>query len=294
MKTIRPHRRRGFTMVELLVVIGIILFLVTISITLIGNMISKARQAATAATIQKIDGLLNERLQAFARAFEDTDLSVSLNRMTQSLRANNIYVRSSKDPAVRILVRKDLFRENFPQVNGDSTKFPLLPSVPNDPAESSENLYWMLTQADVFGVAPVDASEFKTSEVKDTDGDGRLEFVDAWGNPLRFYRWPTRLLKPWGPNGPDGQPGTANGGPMGNGDDDRNGTANDLQEQGWPGSDDNALRSLAGLLMTGLPSLPPVGERDPLNEDPDDTLSRLTHSATPVPFYFNNWFNEAN
>ncbi|HWE38025.1 MAG TPA: prepilin-type N-terminal cleavage/methylation domain-containing protein [Isosphaeraceae bacterium] len=27
-------------------------------------------------------------------------------------------------------------------------------------------------------------------EVRDTDGDGLLEFVDAWGEPLQFYRWP--------------------------------------------------------------------------------------------------------
>ena len=26
--------------------------------------------------------------------------------------------------------------------------------------------------------------------LKDTDGDGLPEFVDAWGEPLRFYRWP--------------------------------------------------------------------------------------------------------
>jgi hypothetical protein len=28
-----------------------------------------------------------------------------------------------------------------------------------------------------------------------------LEFIDGWGNPLRFYRWPTRLVRPNGPGG---------------------------------------------------------------------------------------------
>lgn len=32
--------------------------------------------------------------------------------------------------------------------------------------------------------------DFNGQEVKDTDGDGLLEFVDAWGEPLQFYRWP--------------------------------------------------------------------------------------------------------
>lgn len=32
--------------------------------------------------------------------------------------------------------------------------------------------------------------EFTSREVQDTDGDGLLEFVDAWGEPLQYYRWP--------------------------------------------------------------------------------------------------------
>ena len=32
--------------------------------------------------------------------------------------------------------------------------------------------------------------DFSDREVKDTDGDGLPEFVDAWGQPLQFFRWP--------------------------------------------------------------------------------------------------------
>src|SRR5262249_30854885 len=32
--------------------------------------------------------------------------------------------------------------------------------------------------------------DFGPTEVKDTDGDGLMEFVDAWGEPLLFFRWP--------------------------------------------------------------------------------------------------------
>ena len=34
------------------------------------------------------------------------------------------------------------------------------------------------------------ADDFTDREVQDTDGDGLPEFVDAWGHPLQFYRWP--------------------------------------------------------------------------------------------------------
>ena len=32
--------------------------------------------------------------------------------------------------------------------------------------------------------------DFTDKEVHDTDGDGLPEFVDAWGQPLQFFRWP--------------------------------------------------------------------------------------------------------
>ncbi|MFO0956954.1 MAG: hypothetical protein U0800_05735 [Isosphaeraceae bacterium] len=39
--------------------------------------------------------------------------------------------------------------------------------------------------------ATVGRDSFKDTEVADTDGDGMPEFVDAWGNPVLFFRWPT-------------------------------------------------------------------------------------------------------
>ena len=54
----------------------------------------------------------------------------------------------------------------------------------------SETLYAIL----VGGVGPLGSvfspDDFSDREVKDTDGDGLPEFVDAWGQPLQFYRWP--------------------------------------------------------------------------------------------------------
>jgi hypothetical protein len=54
----------------------------------------------------------------------------------------------------------------------------------------SETLYAVL----VNGSGPLGSlfrpDDFTDREVKDTDGDGVPEFVDGWGNPLQFYRWP--------------------------------------------------------------------------------------------------------
>src|SRR5271157_2644627 len=54
----------------------------------------------------------------------------------------------------------------------------------------SETLYAILVE----GVGPLGSvfnrDDFTDREVKDTDGDGLPEFVDAWGQPLQFFRWP--------------------------------------------------------------------------------------------------------
>ncbi len=53
--------------------------------------------------------------------------------------------------------------------------------------QSAECLYLILTTGmtdESFG-----RNQFFESEVGDTDGDGMLEFVDAWGNPIQFFRW---------------------------------------------------------------------------------------------------------
>jgi hypothetical protein len=54
----------------------------------------------------------------------------------------------------------------------------------------SEMLYALLVE----GRGPLGSvfsrDDFTDKEVQDTDGDGLPEFVDAWGKPLQFYRWP--------------------------------------------------------------------------------------------------------
>jgi len=54
----------------------------------------------------------------------------------------------------------------------------------------AEMLYALLVE----GQGPLGSSfnrdDFTNREVQDTDGDGLPEFIDAWGEPLQFYRWP--------------------------------------------------------------------------------------------------------
>lgn len=62
-------------------------------------------------------------------------------------------------------------------------------------ADSSELLYLILTEGDVYGLPASSLSGMDSHLIGDTDGDQNLEFLDGWGQPLQFYNWPTRLIK---------------------------------------------------------------------------------------------------
>jgi prepilin-type N-terminal cleavage/methylation domain-containing protein len=107
-----------------------------------------------------------------------------------------------------VLARKSLFRRFFPQSWGEVSGWGLatevgytIPTSFTGKCESSEVLYFMLTKSTLPGFEAIGADAFSTSEVADTDGNGALEFIDSWGEPIRFYRWPTRAVRPTGPDG---------------------------------------------------------------------------------------------
>ena len=274
---IRPvHRqsRLGFTMVELLVVIGLVLFLMTISVAALVNSIGIARERATQTTILKIHGLMQQRIDAFNRAMERTNFSQNSPPVRN---LGNQWMSSySIVPPVKVLevmARKQLFKFRFPQNFAEYPGTGGFAAVPQtgvtyiagnhqQVTESSALLYWILTNSEVYGVAPVDESEFGSSEVRDTDGDGLKEFVDGWGRPLRFYRWPTHLIR--------SGDGTTSPGVIPSG--------------GGVGLASVVDRKLASAIWSGLPAAPTiVGELDPLTRDPDDPTGQIYRWAINLP-----------
>ncbi|GAB5444118.1 MAG: hypothetical protein Fues2KO_44670 [Fuerstiella sp.] len=149
--------------------------------------------------------------------------------------------------------------------------------------ESAELLYFMLFRSGSFGSSTTAQDQFTSREIIDTDGDSFPEIVDAWGNPLQFYRWPTRLFDPTAPNpfAPDIT------------------DANDATEvDPTPdGSEADGLREIlpwereyAGLLFKGLPPSPvTIGsatQRDMMLTDPDDPVGIL-YTFIEDPYYIN-------
>ena len=230
---------RGFTLVELLIVVAIIAALLSFIGVAAMSSIGTARITATKATITKVQGLLQQRVDAVGLLKPSpTEIGALLRDFTDKRRAE-------------VMANKLNFRNAFPQTWAElvSTKRYVLPAgypptTINFATESGEVLYFILTQANVVGYSPEGTEAFSSSEIKDTDSppNGVPELIDAWGKPLRFYRWPTRLIR-----------GTA-----------------------WaPGSFPLALSPQAKALINSLPTV-----ASELGHDPDDRYGLLRAKLT--------------
>ena len=184
----RLERRHGFTLIELLVVIAVILILAGLILSVYGAVIGNARVSATKQRIKVVQDALAQRLDSFTRYFSNPQ---NLQNQPEWLQA--MADASGDTELATILAKKKLMRRFFPQ---NFKEYSMSAGTSHSAAtESAEVLYFILTQGTELGEPAITAGALDAAAIKDTDGDGLKEIVDAWDKPLRFYRWPTRLVK---------------------------------------------------------------------------------------------------
>ena len=100
-------------MVELLIVIGIIAILMSLTFSVMYNLTAQAESEATATTIRKIDAILQQRMEAFNRAFKGNRAAAAASIVQVKLAQQNIF--GVRDEVIEILAKKRSFRFEFPQ-----------------------------------------------------------------------------------------------------------------------------------------------------------------------------------
>ena len=263
---------RGFSLIEILVVLMILGILTALIVAAMGPLLTNAKIAETEVAITQ----LNEIIQQRAKAIADLDLKVEAKRFANSSSLN--------EKESEFIIRKHLLRQalpqriedlwgldrdfstaadNNPQLAGWSNK-PTVAPASTETAHSSEVLFWALTEVSQvrvvsngksFNVPILELDNFNQNLISSDLGDpDRKEFIDSWGQPLQFYTWSTRLVRPDGMN--SATPPTPT-----------NITQNQL--------------STARLLVSGLPdfngtlSYSGSGLTNPLNQDPHDPTGIL-------------------
>ena len=222
---------RGVTLIEMLVVITILAILAAAIYGATTAAMEAARSARTKSLVAKLNGLLMERWESYETRRVDIEPLVSnLPKMSgQQVAQTRLYALRTlmqlemPDRWSDLLgnapgggfVDKNMppnyqppnYREISPAYNRLAIAYPPLAKsyvrrynslntsgdakvaaeriVANQGAEC---LYMIIMNATGDGEA---RTLFGEQDIDDTDGDGAPEFVDGWGRPIEFIRWPT-------------------------------------------------------------------------------------------------------
>jgi prepilin-type N-terminal cleavage/methylation domain-containing protein len=194
--------RRGFSLVELLVAVSIMLVL----IGLMGAALSAARASqkklATQALIGKLDAIITQQFESYATratpGLTPEERSLELRRaVTGDMpdrwadvkhMANNSGQFTSPHQRAYIAVWNSM---NPPPGQNAFDNHPN-----RDKFAGAECLFMIVMRG---GIADcLDCSELAGAAIGDKDEDGAFEFWDAWGNPIGYILWPAALELPAG------------------------------------------------------------------------------------------------
>lgn len=210
-------RRRGITLVELMVSMVILVVLSTLILN--GLLVARqsGRVASTRSTIRKISEVILPYYEEYQVRRPRLPPSVStITSRSDLLQIRQIALRRmiAMELPDRQSDVEDLFVNPYPPNLSALTVRPLNPSsngstYPLDEVSPSARRFRGILHAAVTNGADVTSAEmlyliitrgavadpdivahFRENESADTDQDGLREFVDAWGKPIMFKRWP--------------------------------------------------------------------------------------------------------
>jgi prepilin-type N-terminal cleavage/methylation domain-containing protein len=200
----RPIRRAkagGFTLVELMIVLIIIGILGSVIMFAMFGAQEAARAAKTKNMISKLNAAIMQRYETYMhrrvpllQAARETPQEFHFRRL-QAIRelmrfelpdrwtdVKDKPVTGIQPPAVsRTYLRRIAAANNGQGVHDGDTN------------QGAECLYMIIAHGTGDGDA---LTHFSQSDIGDLDNDGLSEFLDGWGQPIGFIRWPAGFASP--------------------------------------------------------------------------------------------------
>lgn len=255
--------KRGFTLIELVVVIAVIGILASISLVALSSAAETAKERRTQALIRKLDSAIMARWDSYRTRRVGLTSTVTTNgpasaallrlwamrelmRYEMPQKWTDVDINFASSTPKYLAAYPSLLRSYSRRYNG--AKATLLgkgmTAADADKLlarfQDAECLYMTVSMANEEDAWTMD--HFRGSDTGDKDGDGLPEFLDGWGNPIRWLRWAP-------------------------------GYVSDLQPAILPGPDGNYFTA-DDIQVTSQATLPPY-ERDQENaHDPFDPLKR--------------------
>lgn len=180
-------KRTAFTLVELLVSITIIVILASVTLYAMASVQKTAQIQRTKSQIARLHELIAEKWESY-----------ETRRVPIATRL----------PLDRLHVLREIMRMELPDRKSDVLADPVTP-IPRPPLsryyfrravragwdsddetsgyQGAECLYMIVSRIEVGEASALEF--FSESEIGDVDGDGMPEILDAWGNPIEFFRW---------------------------------------------------------------------------------------------------------
>jgi prepilin-type N-terminal cleavage/methylation domain-containing protein len=211
--------RSGLTLVELLVTMVVISILSSLSLAGLSVARTSAKKAKTAATIRKI----SEIILPYYEEFETRRLATGNASALATMPNGRNYLADFTQTKIRRLMTLELPERasdiaevaawiatpltslkrvyagqtvSFDDKPPAARRYYSLTSTAGT-VTSSELLHLIVTRGPVAD--PDIISHFREDEVRDTNGNGLLEFVDGWNRPIQFRRWPIGFASPMQP-----------------------------------------------------------------------------------------------
>ena len=193
----------GFTLVELMVVLVIVAMLASLTLAGLSGVRQRAKADKTRSTIRKIDSIIQPMYESYATRRVPSAGGDRLTRATsrlQNLRLlmtvempdlwDDVGYALPSGPGGFDWARNSVFRR-YSQYKTPTAGSP----PPSDDYQPAETLMMILS---VGGFDSDCMASFRPDEIGDVDRDGFKEFLDGWGRPILFLRWPAAFALPLG------------------------------------------------------------------------------------------------